>query len=105
MGRQPGRRFKRHRMQENVEHQWEYLRTCATTSLNIEKYEKKWKRNAKETEKKRWKWKRNGVERNGKEMVKKRTRNALEMEKKRVKRNGKETLTAFLVTLSTYIYI
>ena len=37
--------------------------------------------------------------------TKKRRRHAIEMEKKRVKRNGKETLTAFLLTLSVYIYI
>ena len=32
-------------------------------------------------------------------------RNASEMEKERVERNGKETLTAFCVTLGIYIYI
>jgi len=37
-------------------------------------------------------------------MVKKRKRNAQEMEKKRFKRNVKETLTAFFITLSTYTY-
>ena len=41
----------------NVDNMSEFVRTCMTVSLNVDKYEKKWKRNAKETvdmEKKRW---------------------------------------------------
>jgi hypothetical protein len=72
-------------------------------SLDISKYEKKRKRNTKETQKRRLKRKRNVGERNGNETVKKRKRNAREMKKKRFERNGKETFTAFLRTLSIYI--
>ena len=53
--------------------------------------------------KKRWKRKRNAGERNGKETGKKRTTYAKEMGKKRVERNGKETLTAFFLTLSKHM--